>query len=156
MKVLANKKITINGKVFTTDKKGVVNYKLSASKAGTLKLTVKFAGDDKYAASTKTATIKITKEATKLTAKKATFKAKKKSKKYTVTLKDSKGKAIKGVKLTIKVGKKSYTATTKANGKATFNLKKLTKKGKYTAKVTFAGNGLYNKVASSVKITVKK
>ena len=154
--VLANQQVTINGKAFTTDKNGVVTYKVSASKAGTQKLTVKFAGDDKYAASTKTATIKITKEATKLTAKKATFKAKKKSKKYTVTLKDSKGKGIKGVKVTIKVGKKTYSAKTKANGKATFNLKKLSKKGKYTAKITFAGNGLYNNVAKSVKITVKK
>ena len=152
--VLANKDVTINGKAFTTDKNGVINYKVSASKAGTQKLTVKFAGDDKYAASTKTATIKITKEATKLTAKKATFKAKKKSKKYTVTLKDSKGKGIKGVKVTIKVGKKTYSAKTKANGKATFNLKKLSKKGKYTANINYAGDNTYKSVSKSAKITI--
>ena len=154
--VLANQKVTINGVEFTTDGNGVVNYKLSASKAGNQKLTVNFAGDDKYAATTATATVKITKEATKLTAKKKTFKAKKKSKKYTVTLKDSKGKAISKAKLKIKVGKKTYTAKTNAKGKATFKIKKLTKKGKYTAKITFAGNNLYNKATKSVKITVKK
>lgn len=154
--VLANQKVTINGKEYTTDDKGVVNYKITASKAGTQKLTVNFAGDAYYAASTKTATIKINKEATKLTAKKKTFKAKVKTKKYTVTLKDSKGKAIKKVKVTLKVKGKKYTAKTNAKGKATFKVKNLKKKGKYTAKVTFAGNNLYNKVAKSVKITVKK
>ena len=154
--VLANQKVTINGKEYTTDDKGVVNYKITASKAATQKLTVNFAGDAYYAASTKTATIKINKEATKLTAKKKTFKAKVKTKKYAVTLKDSKGKAIKKAKVTLKVKGKTYKATTNAKGKATFKVKNLKKKGKYTAKVNFAGNGLYNKVAKSVKITVKK
>ena len=150
--ILAGQKITINGKEYTTDKAGVVSYKLSASKEGSQKLTVKFAGDDRYAASTATATVKFTKEATKITAKKATLKAKK-SKKYTVVLKDSKGKGIKGVKVSIKVGKKTYSATTKANGKATFNLKKLTKKGTYKAQVTFKTTPLYK--ASSAKVTIK-
>ena len=154
--VLANQKVTINGKEYTADDKGVVNYKITASKAGTQKLTVNFAGDAYYAASTKTATIKINKEATKLTAKKKTFKAKVKTKKYTVTLKDSKGKAIKKVKVTLKVKGKKYTAKTNAKGKATFKIKKLTKKGKYTAKVKFAGNNLYKAASKSVKITVKK
>jgi hypothetical protein len=154
-KVLANQKVTINGKAFTTDKNGVVTYKVSASKAGTQKLTVKFEGDDKYAASSKTATIKITKEATKLTAKNKKFKKSLKVKKYAVTLKDSKGKAIKGAKLTLKVKNKTFKATTNAKGKATFKIKKLTKKGKFSGKVTFTGNDLYNKVAKSVKITLK-
>ena len=150
--------ITFNGKTETvsTDSLGVVNYKLVATKAGTQKLTIKFDSDKNYVSSTLTATVKISKEATKLTAKKKTFKAKIKTKKYAVTLKDSKGKAIKKVKLTLKVKGKTYKATTNAKGKATFKIKNLKKKGKYTAKVTFAGNDLYNKVAKSVKITVKK
>ena len=150
--------ITFNGKTETvsTDSLGVVNYKLVATKAGTQKLTIKFDSDKNYVSSTLTATVKISKEATKLTAKKKTFKAKVKTKKYAVTLKDSKGKAIKKVKLTLKVKGKTYKATTNAKGKATFKIKNLKKKGKYTAKVNFAGNDLYNKVAKSVKITVKK
>ena len=150
--------ITFNGKTETvsTDSLGVVNYKLVATKAGTQKLTIKFDSDKNYVSSTLTATVKISKEATKLTAKKKTFKAKIKTKKYAVTLKDSKGKAIKKVKLTLKVKGKTYKATTNAKGKATFKIKNLKKKGKYTAKVNFAGNDLYNKVAKSVKITVKK
>ena len=159
-KALVGEEVTIafNGKtaVYTTDASGAIKYKLAATKVGTQKLTVTFDSNPNYITSTLTATIKITKEATKLTAAKKTFKAKVKVKKYTVTLKDSKGKAIKKVKLTLKIKGKTYKATTNAKGKATFKIKKLTKKGKYTAKVAFAGNGLYNKVAKSVKITVKK
>ena len=150
--------ITFNGKTktYTTDGLGVIKFKLSATKAGTQKLTVKFNSNDNYIASTLTATVKINKEATKLTAKKKTFKAKKKTKKYAVTLKDSKGKAIKKVKVTIKVGKKTFKAKTNAKGKATFKIKKLNKKGTYKAKVKFAGNGLYKAVTKTVKIKVKK
>ena len=150
--------ITFNGKTktYTTNGLGVIKFKLSATKAGTQKLTVKFNSNDNYVASTLTATVKINKEATKLTAKKKTFKAKKKTKKYAVTLKDSKGKAIKKVKVTIKVGKKTFKAKTNAKGKATFKIKKLNKKGTYKAKVKFAGNALYKAVTKTVKIKVKK
>ena len=158
-KVLAGRDVTVvfNGakKVLTTDKNGVVNFKLSASKAASYKLTI-FAADDYYVASPGTATIKINKEATKLTAKKKTFKAKVKTKKYTVTLKDSKKKAIKKAKVTLKVKGKKYTATTNAKGKATFKIKNLKKKGTYAAKVKFAGNALYKAAKKSVKIKVKK
>ncbi|MBR3140486.1 MAG: hypothetical protein IKF82_03800 [Bacilli bacterium] len=98
---------------------------------------------------------KVTKKATKITAKKATFKAKKKTKKYSIVLKAGKA-AVKKVKVTLKVGKKTYKATTNKKGKATFNLKKLTKKGKYTAVIKFAGNKLYKATTKKVKITVKK
>ena len=150
--------ITFNGKTdtYTTDELGVIKFKLSATKAGTQKLTVKFDSNSNYVDSTLTTTVKINKEATKLTAKKKTFKAKVKTKKYTVTLKDSKGKAIKKVKVTLKIKGKTYKAKTNAKGKATFKIKKLTKKGKYTAKVKFAGNNLYKAASKSVKITVKK
>ena len=99
--------------------------------------------------------IEITKAASKLTAKKKTFKAKAKTKKYAITLKDNNGKAIKSAKVTLKVNGKTFTAKTNANGKATFKIKKLTKKGKYTAKVKFAGNGYYKASSASKKITVK-
>lgn len=158
--VLANKdvKITFNGKTATvsTNANGEITYKLVAAKAGNYKLDLVFNGDNNYAATSASATIKVNKEATKLTAKKKTFKAKVKTKKYTVVLKDSKGKAIKKVKLTLKVKGKTYKATTNAKGKATFKIKNLKKKGKYTAKVKFAGNNLYKASTKKVKITVKK
>ncbi|WP_292609817.1 Ig-like domain repeat protein [Methanobrevibacter sp. UBA188] len=157
---LANKdvSITFNGKTktYTTNSAGVISYKLSATKTGSYKLTMNFAGDNNYVASTATSTIKLTKEASKLTAAKKTFKTKTKTKKYTVTLKDSKKKAIKKVKVTLKVKGKTYKATTNAKGKATFKITKLTKAGSYKATVKFAGNAYYKASTKSVKITVKK
>ena len=89
---------------------------------------------------------------------KAVFKAKtfkvKATKKVTFTLKDAKGKAIKGKKITFTVNKKTYTAKTNAKGIATVKVK-LTKKGKYTATAKFAGDNTYKKISKKAKITVK-
>ena len=98
----------------------------------------------------------VKKQATKIVAKKKTFKAKKKVKKYTVTLKTKAGKAIKKAKLSLKIGKKTFKATTNKKGKATFKIKKLTKKGKYKAIIKYAGNKTYKASKKTVKITIKK
>ena len=97
---------------------------------------------------------KVTKKASKITAKKKTFKKSLKTKKYTVTLKSGKS-PIKKVKLIIKIGRKTFKATTNAKGKATFKIKKLTRKGKYTAKITFKGNKYYKATTKKVKIVLK-
>ncbi len=97
----------------------------------------------------------VTKKVAKIIAAKKTFKAKTKTKKYTITLKSGKT-AIKKAKVTLKIKGKTYKATTNAKGKATFKITKLTKKGKYTAKINFAGNSVYKEVTKKVKITVKK
>ena len=91
----------------------------------------------------------------KLTAAKKTFKRKVNVKKYSVTLKTNKGKAIKSVKITLKVKGKTYSAKTNKKGVALFKIKNLKKKGKYKATVTFNGDKYYNKVTKKVKITVK-
>ena len=158
-KAIAGKEITVsfNGATYkaTTDANGIATVTLKATKTGSLKATISFAGDDTYKAASKTATVKITKEASKITAKKKTFKAKTKTKKYAITLKSKSGKAIKKVKVSIKVKGKTYKATTNSKGKATFKITKLTKKGKHTATVKFAGNKYFNKASKKVKITIK-
>lgn len=98
---------------------------------------------------------KTTKLTPKLTAKKATFKAKTKIKKYTAILKTNKNKAMKKVKLYLKVNGKTYTAKTNNKGKAIFKIKNLKKKGIFKAKITFKGNKNYKKVTKTVKIKVK-
>ena len=60
------------------------------------------------------------------------------------------------VKVTLKIGKKTYKAITNAKGKATFKIKKLSKKGKYNAVIKFKGNKLYKATTKKVKITIKK
>ena len=117
--------------------------------------TVNFAGDSSYTASTLNPKVVVKKAKVQLVAKAKTFKAKVKTKKYTVTLKNNKGKVMKKVKLTLKVGKKTYKATTNSKGKATFKITKLTKKGKKTATVKFAGNKYFKALSKKVKITVK-
>ena len=155
---------TLNGKNIgsaVTNAKGVASIKLTAAilktaKAGTKNLVVKFTGDAKYSVASKTVKITINKEKTKIKAKKKTFKRTKKVKKYTITLKNSKNKPVKKVKVTLKIkGKKTIKAKTNAKGKATFKIKKLTKKGTYKATVIYKGNKYYNKVTKKVKIKVK-
>ena len=144
---------TINNKdyIARTDANGTASVKLSL-KAGTYYIYTEY--NNEILAKNQ---ITIKKAATKLTAGAKTFKAKTKTKKYTITLKNNKGKVIKNAKITLKIkGKKVITAKTNSKGKATFKITKLTKKGKYTATVKFAGSGYYKPVSKSVKITVKK
>ena len=104
---------------------------------------------------TQTQISKTKKITPKITAKKKTFKAKTKVKKYTITLKAGKT-PLKKVQVTLKIKGKTFKAKTNSKGKATFKIKKLTKKGKYKATITFKGNKTYNKVTKKVQITVKK
>ena len=159
-KALANKKVTVKvgtiSKTLKTNAKGQVSLNVATLVPKTYTATVKFAGDSSYAASTVKPKVVVKKAKVKLAAKAKTFKVKVKTKKYIVTLKNNKGKVMKKVKLTLKVGKKTYKATTNSKGKATFKITKLTKKGKYTATVKFAGNKYFNALSKKVKITVKK
>ena len=99
--------------------------------------------------------IVIKKAASKIAASKKTFKSKTKVKKYAITLKNKKGKAIKNAKVTLKIKGKTFTAKTNSNGKAIFKITKLTKKGKLSAKIKFAGNGYYKASSASKTITIK-
>ena len=152
--VMSGRKVfcKMNGKTSTgtTDAKGSVTFKTPASlapKTYTVTLTC-----DGLSATVK---LVVKKAAVKLTAGSKTFKAKTKTKKYTVTLKDNKGKPLKKVKLTLKVNYKTYKATTNSKGKAIFKITKLSKKRKYKATIKFAGNKNYKAVSKKVKITVK-
>lgn len=140
----------------TSDAKGVATIKITSeilknAKAGTKKLTISVDANNVI----KTVNVKINKEKTKLVAKKKTFKVSKKTKRFTVTLKDSKGKAIKKAKLTLKVKGKTYKAKTNKKGKATFKITKLTKKGKFKAVIKFKTSTYYKAATKKVKITVK-
>jgi hypothetical protein len=148
--------VNLNGaKTYTTDNRGQAKVPTAGLIPKTYTAKISFAGNTNYIGSSAEVKVIIKKASPKLTAKKKTFKKSKKVKKYTVTLKDNKGKAIKKAKVTIKIGKKTYKATTNSKGKAVFKINKLTKKGKYNAKITYKGNYLYNMVTKKVKITVK-
>ena len=156
--ILTGMKVTVKvgsiSKTLTTDSKGQVSVDVSKLVPKTYTAKFTFAGDDKYLKSEGSASVKINKAASKITAKKKTFKAKKKTKKYTITLKSGK-KAIGKVKVTIKIGKKTFKAKTNKKGKATFKVKKLTKKAKYNAVIKFKGNKYYKATTKKVKIVLK-
>jgi len=150
--------ITVNGKTYkgTTDKDGNAVITIPANMIPKKYVaSVSYKGTDRLESDLDEFTLTVKKATPKITAKKKTFKKSKKVKKYTITLKDNKGKAIKKAKVTIKVGKKTFKAKTNAKGKAVFKLKKLTKKAKYKAKVTFKGNKYFNKVTKKAKIIIK-
>ena len=116
---------------------------------------ISFAGNAIHKASSTTAKVTVKKATPKLTASAKSFKFEDKTKKYTVTLKDNKGKVLKNKKVTLKVNGKTYTATTNSKGVATFKLSKLTKKGTFTAVVNYAGDKYYNKISKKAKVTIK-
>ena len=71
-----------------------------------------------------------------------------------ITLKDSTGKALSGVKVTVDLnGAKTYS--TDKNGQVKVSTKGLAAKT-YNAKITFNGNAMYDKSSKNVKVTVKK
>ena len=158
-KVLAGKKVSVKvgsiSKTLKTNSKGQVSLNVAKLVPKTYTATVKFAGDSGYTASTLKPKVVVKKAKVKLAAKAKAFKAKVKTKKYTVTLKNNKGKVMKKAKLTLKIGKKTYKAKTNSKGKATFKITKLNKKGKKTATVKFAGNKYFKALSKKVKITIK-
>lgn len=142
-----------------TDKKGIATIKLTSknlktAKAGNRALVMGLVSKN-YKKIDKSANIKINKEKTKITAKKATFKLANKVKKYTILLKNSKNKAIKKASVTLKVKGKIYKAKTNSKGKATFKISKLTKKGKFTAIIKYVGSKYYNARTVKANLVVR-
>ncbi|MBO7713478.1 MAG: right-handed parallel beta-helix repeat-containing protein [Methanobrevibacter sp.] len=155
-KAIANKKITysVNGitKTATTDANGVAKITVNRV-SGTYYYSLCFLGDDDYKASFKTVKVTVKKQAVKASFAKATLKVKK-AKKVKFTLKDSKGKAISGKKITIKVNGKTFSAKTNSKGVASIKVK-VAKKGKFTATAKFAGDNTYKAISKKAKFTVK-
>lgn len=158
-KVIKYAKVTVklNGatKTYTTDENGQVMVATKALSPGTYTAEITYGGSDTYMKTSATAKITVNKLTPKLTAAKATFKVKDKTKKYTVTLKNNKKVVMKNTKVSITVNKKTYSVKTNAKGQAIFKLTKLTKKGTYSATVKYAGSGIYKAVSKTVKIIVK-
>ena len=158
--VLTNKtvKFTFAGKTYTvkTDAKGVAKLAINIYKPGTYKLAVSFAGESTLGASSKQATIKILKNKVKITrkTKKVKRSAKKRTLKYYVKTKTGKKMGIKGVKVYLKINKKTYKAKTNKKGLVKFKVKLPRVKKTYKVKVTFKGNKANKKRTLKTKVKV--
>jgi hypothetical protein len=139
----------------TTDKNGKIKQSLSQLPPKTHSITLTFEGSKFYKAVTKKVTVTVKKAPSKLTAPKKTFKKLVKTKKYTVTLKNHKNKAINKAKVTLKVKGKTYSGKTNAKGQVTFKITNLKKKGTYKAAVKFGGNEYNAAKTANPKIIVK-
>lgn len=116
--------------------------------------TITYNGNNIYTGCTKDIKVVVKKASPKITASKQTFKAKLKTKKYTITLKVN-SKVMKSTKVTLKVNGKTFSAKTNSKGKATFKITKLTKKGNINAVISYGGSYYYNKASKTVKLTIK-
>ena len=150
---LSNKNVTItfNGKKYylKSDSNGKASFIVPNTIPKTYTATVECDGVKQQVK------IAIKKASPKLKVTTKAFKANVKTKKYSVTLKDNKGKALKKAKVTLTVRGKTYKATTNAKGNATFKITKLTKKGNYNASIKYKGDKYYNAASKKAKITVK-
>lgn len=153
---LVNKTLSlkINSKAYniTTDTYGKASLKVSLTNVKSYKYTVNFAGDENYTAVSGEATVKVTKQKTKLIVAKKTYKKASKNKKLIATLKTSAGKVIAKKKVIFKINGKTYKATTNSKGKATVKVK-LTAKKTYKVTVKFAGDSKF--FSATKKSTVK-
>ena len=134
---------------------GQANLNLDALPSGVYEYLISYSGDIKYDYFGTQSSLVIyhtvfVKSTPKIDASNKVFKLSKKAKKYKITL-----KTVANAKVTLKIGKKTYKATTNDKGKATFKIK--FKKAKtYKAKIKFEGNNYFNGVSKTVKFKVKK
>ena len=158
-----NVQIAVNGPIYnvTTTAAGEATIPINLMNANIYTYALTFSGDDQYnAAPIASSKLTVVAKATTITAKDISFKAKVKTKTVSVkftTIKnpyDGKVYMKEGKSLKLKVNGKTYTAKV-SKGVAKFKITKLTKKGKYTAKITFAGDKTYAASKKSIKITVK-
>ena len=152
---LLGKSVTIrlSDGVYTkkTNAKGLVVLSVDEP-AGKYNARISFTGDDIYKSSGHTSRVTVSKAASKITASAKVFKAKSKSKKLTVTLKN-KNRVMKNVIVKLTVNKKTYKVKTNSKGVAVFAIK-LTKKGKYNAVYKFEGNSNFKSSTKTVKISI--
>ena len=154
--VLAGKtvKITYRGKTYTktTDSKGKVGLKISSTIGYTYKISYKYAGNSKYGAISGSVNLKI-KKGTSLTGSSSTTIIK--GNKYSVTLKDSSGKALSSKKVTFTFSGKNYTRTTNSKGLASLTIKAAAGKT-YSFSYKYAGSSYYAASSSgTIKLSVK-
>ena len=148
-----NVTVTVDGR--SSDKIIITNdtITLVGFDAGNYTITVLNNESDLYYKSSDTKSFTVNKLATDISAMdvSTTYNI---NKNLVITLKDSTGNALSGVKVTVDLnGAKTYV--TDANGQVKVSTKGLAPKA-YTAKITFNGDTNYDKSTKNVKVTVQK
>lgn len=148
--------IKVNSKTFMvkTDKNGLFMLKVKVSKIGRNNVTISYAGNNRYKASSVKKIINVVKMKTKITVDRIAP-AKVNSKvKVTGKLADKNAKAIKKVNIIITFNGHNYTVKTKNNGVFTYTIKP-TITGTNNVTVVYLGSDRYSSVSTkkTFKIT---
>ena len=132
---------------------GTASGHLNDLSVGNHTVYIIYSGDNKYMSASKTATITVKKDATKIIA--SNIKAIYNVNKYLViTLKDSQGNQLANRNVVVDLyGAKKYTTNTK--GQVKIKVSNMVPKT-YTAKISFAGDGNYIGSSGAAKVIVKK
>ena len=121
-KVLSNKnvKITLNKKTTTvkTNSKGIASLAVGNLKPGTYKVSYSYSSKSSSNYAHGSSKIIISKVTLKMSAKDLTVQHKNGISKYVVTVKDSKGKAVKDIRVKIKINGVNYVKKTNSSGQA--------------------------------------
>ncbi len=149
-------KFKINGKTYSskTNSLGVASIKLKIHQAGNYKCLVSFAGDSSYYEKSIYFKLRVKKTNTKVKAPKVTG-THGTTKYFKITVKNMKNKAVKNLKLKVKVAGKTYKIKTNSKGMAKFNIKNL-KKGTHKVVINSKNSKFYVKKTSKVKIKAPK
>ena len=143
--------IIMAGKTYTTNtnKNGIVSFKIKDTPK-TFNVKVIYKGNEYYTGNEKSIKVKVVKPI--ITASKTTIR---KNGKFVVTFKNANKKAIKHVKVKLKINGKTYFKTTNAKGQAKITIKLKANK-KYTVKVGFKSAETYGTTTLTKKIKVIK
>ena len=137
-----------------TVKEGVVDIKVPLLNDGNYNYEIKYSGDSKYSSFTKTGNLNIHKLTPTIITTSAVTTVYNGNKFLVVTLTDSQGIPVSGVTLSFNLNGFKTTSTA-TNGQAKLTTNGLAPKV-YLATIIFAGNNNYEKISTSVKVTVKK
>ena len=155
----SNNNLKINQEYYSTSSAYSKTYSLSSNQlsAGTYTIKIVNYADnnvmDTAKLTVKSPTVKTSKIATKVSAPKVTAK-KGESKAFKITIKNkANNKAVKNVKISVKVGSKTYTLKTKSNGVASLNTKSLSVG---THKVIIKSKNSKYKISAKSTIVIKK
>ena len=143
--------IIMAGKTYTTNtnKNGIASFKIKDTPK-TFNVKVIYKGNEYHTGNEKSIKVKVVKPI--ITASKTTIR---KNGKFVVTFKNANKKAIKHVKVKLKINGKTYFKTTNAKGQAKITIKLKANK-KYTVKVGFKSAETYGTTTLTKKIKVIK
>ncbi|ADC46344.1 adhesin-like protein [Methanobrevibacter ruminantium M1] len=137
-----------------TDSKGIAKVKV-ANKIGTYSVNAKFSGDKNYYASSNSSKLTITKMKVYIKAPSVKYYMTNSSAPYlTINLTNVKGSPLAKKKVSVKIGKKTYTLKTNSQGIAKF---KFTKKvSSYNCKINFKATSNFYGASVNSKMTIQK